>query len=160
MDIKKAAVIGSGVMGSGIAAHIANAGVPVMLLDIVPKGANMGWNSREGRHCYPPAATCSAEGLVDPIFEYGREDGYSVTGGVLAGARMGPLAGWYIFGDYGTGKLWALDVRGELSPGKDAPVTALGRWNLHPSTFGRAPDGAVYVTDLPSGRIYRLDVQG
>ncbi len=40
MDIKKAAVIGSGVMGSGIAAHIANAGVPVVLLDIVPKGAN------------------------------------------------------------------------------------------------------------------------
>lgn len=40
MDIKKAAVIGSGVMGSGIAAHIANAGVPVILLDIVPEGAN------------------------------------------------------------------------------------------------------------------------
>ncbi len=39
MDIKKAAVIGSGVMGSGIAAHIANAGVPVTLLDIVPEGA-------------------------------------------------------------------------------------------------------------------------
>src|SRR5256885_14787954 len=27
-------------MGAGIAAHIANAGVPVLLLDIVPKGAN------------------------------------------------------------------------------------------------------------------------
>jgi 3-hydroxyacyl-CoA dehydrogenase len=40
MQIQKAAVIGSGVMGSGIAAHIANAGVPVMLLDIVPQGAN------------------------------------------------------------------------------------------------------------------------
>ncbi len=40
MEIQKAAVIGSGVMGSGIAAHIANAGVPVVLLDIVPKGAN------------------------------------------------------------------------------------------------------------------------
>ena len=37
--IKKAAVIGAGVMGAGIAAHIANAGVPVVLLDIVPKGA-------------------------------------------------------------------------------------------------------------------------
>jgi 3-hydroxyacyl-CoA dehydrogenase len=37
--IKKAAVIGAGVMGSGIAAHIANAGVPVVLLDIVPKSA-------------------------------------------------------------------------------------------------------------------------
>lgn len=37
--IQKVAVLGSGVMGSGIAAHIANAGIPVMLLDIVPKDA-------------------------------------------------------------------------------------------------------------------------
>ena len=36
-DIKQVAVIGAGVMGAGIAAHIANAGVPVLLLDIVPK---------------------------------------------------------------------------------------------------------------------------
>ena len=39
MDIKKVAVIGSGVMGSGIAAQVANAGVPVVLMDIVPDGA-------------------------------------------------------------------------------------------------------------------------
>lgn len=39
MAIQKVAVIGSGVMGSGIAAQIANAGVPVLLLDIVPKDA-------------------------------------------------------------------------------------------------------------------------
>jgi 3-hydroxyacyl-CoA dehydrogenase len=39
MAIAKAAVIGAGVMGSGIAAQIANAGVPVLLLDIVPEGA-------------------------------------------------------------------------------------------------------------------------
>jgi 3-hydroxyacyl-CoA dehydrogenase len=39
-EIKRAAVIGAGVMGSGIAAHIANAGVPVLLLDIVPKDAS------------------------------------------------------------------------------------------------------------------------
>ena len=35
-QIKKAAVLGSGVMGSGIAAHLANIGIPVLLLDIVP----------------------------------------------------------------------------------------------------------------------------
>ena len=40
MSIQKAAVIGAGVMGAGIAAHITNAGVPVILLDIVPEGAN------------------------------------------------------------------------------------------------------------------------
>lgn len=38
-DIKKVAVIGAGVMGASIAAHIANAGIPVFLLDIVPKNA-------------------------------------------------------------------------------------------------------------------------
>lgn len=35
--IKKAAVLGSGVMGSGIAAHLANIGIPTLLLDIAPK---------------------------------------------------------------------------------------------------------------------------
>jgi 3-hydroxyacyl-CoA dehydrogenase len=37
VEIRKVCVIGAGVMGSGIAAHVANAGVPVLLLDIVPK---------------------------------------------------------------------------------------------------------------------------
>jgi 3-hydroxyacyl-CoA dehydrogenase len=36
-EIKKVAVIGAGVMGAGIAAHVANAGIPVILLDILPK---------------------------------------------------------------------------------------------------------------------------
>ncbi|NOY22364.1 MAG: 3-hydroxyacyl-CoA dehydrogenase/enoyl-CoA hydratase family protein [Acidobacteria bacterium] len=40
--IKKAAVIGSGVMGSGIAAHLAGAGIPVVMLDIVPKDLKEG----------------------------------------------------------------------------------------------------------------------
>ena len=38
-EIKKVAVIGAGVMGAGIAAQVANAGVPVVLLDIVPPDA-------------------------------------------------------------------------------------------------------------------------
>ena len=37
--ISRVAVIGSGVMGAGIAAHLANAGFPVLLLDVVPDGA-------------------------------------------------------------------------------------------------------------------------
>ena len=40
MNIQKVAVIGSGVMGAQIAAHFANAGVPTLLLDIVPKGSD------------------------------------------------------------------------------------------------------------------------
>ncbi|WP_455662234.1 3-hydroxyacyl-CoA dehydrogenase NAD-binding domain-containing protein [Pradoshia sp.] len=37
LQIKKVAVLGSGVMGSGIAAHLANIGIPVKLLDIIPR---------------------------------------------------------------------------------------------------------------------------
>ena len=39
LTIRKAAVIGAGTMGAEIAAQFANAGVPVLLLDIVPQGA-------------------------------------------------------------------------------------------------------------------------
>ena len=38
--INKIAIIGSGIMGSGIACHFANIGVEVLLLDIVPKTLN------------------------------------------------------------------------------------------------------------------------
>ncbi len=38
-NIRKVAVLGAGTMGSRIAAHVANAGIPVVLLDIVPPGA-------------------------------------------------------------------------------------------------------------------------
>ena len=38
--IKKIAIIGSGIMGSGIACHFANIGVDVLLLDIVPRELN------------------------------------------------------------------------------------------------------------------------
>src|ERR1700744_1389137 len=44
--IRKAAVLGAGTMGSRIAAHLANAGLPVLLLDIVPANADTGNRSR------------------------------------------------------------------------------------------------------------------
>jgi 3-hydroxyacyl-CoA dehydrogenase len=40
MQIKRTAVLGAGVMGATIAAHLANAGLDVLLLDIVPKELN------------------------------------------------------------------------------------------------------------------------
>src|SRR5215203_2773634 len=37
MNIAKAAVLGAGTMGAGIAAHLSNAGIPTLLLDIAPR---------------------------------------------------------------------------------------------------------------------------
>ncbi len=45
-EIKKVAILGAGVMGSGIAAHFANAGIPSLLFDIVPKDAGADFASR------------------------------------------------------------------------------------------------------------------
>ena len=52
MTIRKAAVIGAGTMGSGIAAHIAGTGVPCLLLDIVPRGAAGGSRSKLAEATY------------------------------------------------------------------------------------------------------------
>jgi 3-hydroxyacyl-CoA dehydrogenase len=44
MLVRSAAVLGAGTMGSRIAAHLANCGIPVLLLDIVPEGAEKSRN--------------------------------------------------------------------------------------------------------------------
>ena len=50
MHIAKIGVVGAGVMGAGIAAQVANAGIPVVLLDIVPPGANDRSHTGHRRH--------------------------------------------------------------------------------------------------------------
>ena len=54
--IRRVAVIGAGVMGSGIASHLANCGVEALLLDIVPPDLNAGEKSAQSA----PQATQSA----------------------------------------------------------------------------------------------------
>src|SRR2546429_5855933 len=49
IQVKKAAVLGAGTMGAQIAAHLANAGVPTLLLDIVPKEPNVSEARPSGR---------------------------------------------------------------------------------------------------------------
>jgi 3-hydroxyacyl-CoA dehydrogenase len=53
-NIQRAAVIGAGVMGAGIAAHLANVGIPVLLLDIVPPEAR-GSTDRAARNAIAQA---------------------------------------------------------------------------------------------------------
>ncbi len=75
-EIKKAAVLGSGVMGSGIAAHLAGAGIPCLLLDIVPKDLKPG----ESRN---KLAEAGIEGLLKskPSLIYSKRDAKLITPG-------------------------------------------------------------------------------
>ena len=125
-------------------------------VSLVPEGSNMGWKLREGRHCFPPdVKDCATEGLVDPVFEYGHDVGISITGGyVYTGSAIPELAGKYLAGDFGSGRMWALELPEQA--GGQARAWSLGKWPIQLSTFGRDPAGEVYVADFGRGTVYRI----
>ena len=128
-------------------------------IDIVEKGRNYGWRLREGRHCFEPPVDCPGEGLVDPTYEYGHDEGKSITGGYEYLADDFPeLHGLYLFGDFELGRIWALKLPvANASLEEMVEPFALGRWEMLISTFGRDPLGKVYAADLGHGIIYRID---
>jgi len=66
-QIKKAAVLGSGVMGSRIACHLANAGLPVILLDI-PAPDSEGKNKTERNKIVNDALKAAIASKPSPLF--------------------------------------------------------------------------------------------
>ncbi|MFC3801191.1 PQQ-dependent sugar dehydrogenase [Cohnella sp. GCM10012308] len=126
-------------------------------IDKIVNGGNYGWNLKEADRCYKPASGCEAEAskadVIDPIWSYGREEGQSITGGyVYRGAAITGLAGWYVYGDYGSGKIWALQ---EEAGGKYHNELLL-QSELNITTFGRDEQGELYLTSAEGG-LYRLD---
>ena len=73
------------------------------------RGANFGWSAIEGFE--PFNDDQPSDGALDPLFVYDHNDGRcSVSGGAVArGDAVAALQGWYVFGDYCTGQIWALD---------------------------------------------------
>jgi glucose/arabinose dehydrogenase len=123
-------------------------------ISIVERGQNLGWRQREGAHCFSPREGCKTAGLTDPIFEYERTLGVSVTGGyVYTGKRIPALRGRYVFGDFATGRLWALELP---AVPKRVNATLLGRFSYSFSTFGRDAEGELYAADFGPGTVLRL----
>lgn len=116
-------------------------------------GENYGWRIREGKHCNAAiSANCSAAGLTDPVAEYGRSQGQSVTGGlVYRGQQYAALSGIYLYADYLSGRIWGL--RRESGVWTDEPLLDAG-FNI--TTFGDDEAGELYLSDYLGGNIYRL----
>uniref|UniRef100_G3QFT6 HHIP like 2 n=2 Tax=Gorilla gorilla gorilla TaxID=9595 RepID=G3QFT6_GORGO len=79
-------------------------------VDLIVKGGNYGWRAKEGFACYDKKL-CHNASLDDvlPIYAYGHAVGKSVTGGyVYRGCESPNLNGLYIFGDFMSGRLMAL----------------------------------------------------
>lgn len=120
----------------------------------VLRGDNHGWNLREGRHCFRSKPGCTRSDLADPIFEYDHSEGRSITGGFVWTGPEAALSGKYVFGDFGSGRLWALDL--PESPQGTAQASALGKWPIMPSTFVPHPSGSVWVADFRTGTLLEI----
>ena len=121
-------------------------------IDLVTRGGNYGWRRKEGHECYQPAEDCDDESFTPPLATYSHADGCAVTGGVVyRGTRLPELYGAYVYGDYCSGKLWALRW-----DGSDATVEPLATTELNFSAFGEDRDGELYMLDYTRGAIHRL----
>jgi len=102
----------------------------------------------EGAHPYSTSLPPEDTTLTDPVAEYGRDQGFSVIGGLVY--RGDQLPGWqgiYLYGDYGSGFIWGLmrDAAGswqnELLFQTDTRITS----------FGEDENGEIYYVSYEGG---------
>ena len=112
-------------------------------VSIVTAGANLGWPVFEGNLCYGDPAQCAAlTAATPPEFTYTQEDGCAIIwGGQYQGAALPALAGAYIFGDFCSGRVWAL----EPDDGGGWARRLLTNTNLHLGSFGVDAAGEMYL---------------
>ncbi|MEZ4698746.1 MAG: PQQ-dependent sugar dehydrogenase [Rhodothermales bacterium] len=121
-------------------------------VDVIVKGGNYGWNVMEATHCFRPESGCDTEGLTPPVWEYGRGDGGSITGGyVYRGAELPDLFGKYIFADFSSGRIWALTLDGARATERVELLNS----NLNIAAFGVDRAQNLYLCAF-DGSIYRL----
>jgi glucose/arabinose dehydrogenase len=117
-------------------------------VDIITKGSNYGWNIMEGLDCYSPSTGCNQSGLILPVVEYDHSQGCSVTGGHVYRGEIAALRGQYIYGDYCSGKIWALDYRGNAQVTNNTLIAESG---LSITSFGEDLAGNFYVLSREGG---------
>ena len=138
-------------------------------LEFEKNGGNFGWNIMEGNHCYRERE-CDSEGFINPIFEYPSDANYafslmgieeknvfgcSITGGyIYRGDQIKSLYGLYIFSDFCTGKIWALDPLKNIA--KEITEPLLGSEKHMISSFSQDINNEIYIVEF-SGKIYKIE---
>jgi glucose/arabinose dehydrogenase len=130
-----------------------------------PGTINWGWKVVEGNTCTGldqdtcdgPLPGCNSGAYTPPVATYAHTAGNrSITGGyVYRGALAPGFAGVYVFGDFGSGRIFALR---EIAPDTWQRSTLLesgeGQW----ASFGEGFDGELYALDLGANAVFRIDL--
>lgn len=126
-------------------------------------GRNYGWRNREGAHDNVTSVAPFSTPLTDPIFEYPRATGRSITGGIVyRGRGLAGFTGRYFFADYVTNRVWSIglvvnaNTREATATGPIEHTADLGGAASAPTSFGVDATGEVYVVSY-EGRVYRLE---
>lgn len=129
-------------------------------IDLIVAGGDYGWPHREGLHPFVLGPTGVTEPTnfepIQPIFEYPRATGLSVTGGVVYhGKRFPSHQGKYIFADYAFGRVIALKDEGKAQWSDEtlAQEPGIAGIGVNPS------DGEVLFANMAFGQIKRLQLK-
>lgn len=128
----------------------------------VKGGRNYGWRNREGAHNHVASLPPAFLPLVDPIFEYDRGSGASITGGyVYRGSVLGAFfRGRYFFADFVRGRIWSLALAVETSGEarasdlRDHTVELGSPGSI--SSLGVDSDGELFLVAYSSGTVLRM----
>jgi glucose/arabinose dehydrogenase len=115
----------------------------------ISRAGNHGWDCYEGTAVYESNG-CPSGGFVFPRAVYSHAGGRcSVTGGyVYRGSAIPSLHGWYVYGDFCSGEIWALNPAGGDS-------VLLQDTSYSISSFAELPGGEIAILTF-NGAVYRL----
>ncbi len=122
-------------------------------IDIIVKGGNYGWSRKEGVECYR-TRNCEDPAFIDPVLDMPQANGErSITGGfVYRGKKLPSLSGKYIFGDYISGRIFALETKQGKAVKNSLLVDKVGQI----SSFGVDADNELLICIHLTGKILRL----
>ncbi len=139
------------------------------MVHIIENGGNYGWSIVEAFHTFKAKARMqkanTASKISKPIVEYphntvldpNRKDiGQSITGGyVYRGQKLPDLVGAYVYGDYQSGRIWAVRAKDGVGT-ESGELIELGKGKpLNIAAFGEDAEGDLFILAF-DGKIHRL----
>lgn len=130
-------------------------------VNVIRAGGNYGWSFREGTVDFQGRRYEAPEDVqtIDPVHVYGREAGLSITGGFVYRGKAHPeLVGNYLFGDFITGRLWALPVDADGKAAGDAQLLydPGERNKFKIAAISETAAGEVLICDWTAGKLWTL----
>jgi len=122
-------------------------------VDHVTAGGNYGWDCYEGFEEFEfpgDPDQCTGKQFTQPRAVYGHGFGLAVTGGfVYRGSAMPELYGWYVYGDFYSGRIWGVNTAGNSDP------VQLTEESVNVASFTELPNGELLIVSYSHG-IFQL----